>query len=47
MVTLQVKALLDLMARDDGVGAVCARTHPTGSGPLVWYQVRRRGVYDM
>nr|AHX26702.1 chitin synthase [Leucosolenia complicata] len=34
-----VKALLDLMTRDDGVGAVCARTHPAGSGPLVWYQV--------
>ncbi|XP_065196251.1 uncharacterized protein LOC135827718 isoform X2 [Sycon ciliatum] len=34
-----VKALLDMMSRDDGVGAVCARTHPTGSGPLVWYQV--------
>ncbi|XP_052786292.1 chitin synthase chs-1-like [Mya arenaria] len=34
-----VEALLDLMTRDNTVGAVCARTHPLGSGPLVWYQV--------
>ncbi|CAL1530473.1 unnamed protein product, partial [Lymnaea stagnalis] len=34
-----VKALLDLMSRDSSIGAVCARTHPMGSGPLVWYQV--------
>ncbi|XP_041356161.1 uncharacterized protein LOC121373551 [Gigantopelta aegis] len=34
-----VEALLDLMTRDSTVGAVCARTHPVGSGPLVWYQV--------
>ncbi|XP_046329410.2 uncharacterized protein LOC124113184 isoform X1 [Haliotis rufescens] len=34
-----VEALLDLMTRDRSVGAVCARTHPIGSGPLVWYQV--------
>ncbi|XP_067653543.1 chitin synthase chs-2-like isoform X2 [Haliotis asinina] len=34
-----VEALLDLMTRDRSVGAVCARTHPMGSGPLVWYQV--------
>ena len=34
-----VEALLDLMARDPTVGAVCARTHPLGVGPLVWYQV--------
>ncbi|XP_052786209.1 LOW QUALITY PROTEIN: uncharacterized protein LOC128221647 [Mya arenaria] len=34
-----VEALLDLMIRDNTVGAVCARTHPLGSGPLVWYQV--------
>lgn len=34
-----VEALLDLMTRDHSVGAVCARTHPLGSGPLVWYQV--------
>ena len=34
-----VAALLDFLARDDSVGAVCARTHPLGSGPLVWYQI--------
>ena len=34
-----VVALLDFLARDDGVGAVCARTHPLGSGPVVWYQI--------
>ena len=34
-----VATLLDFLARDDSVGAVCARTHPTGSGPLVWYQI--------
>ncbi|XP_029657956.2 chitin synthase chs-2-like isoform X2 [Octopus sinensis] len=33
-----VEALLDLMTRDESVGAVCARTHPLGSGPLIWYQ---------
>ncbi|XP_060075146.1 uncharacterized protein LOC132554839 [Ylistrum balloti] len=33
-----VEALLDLMTRDQSVGAVCARTHPIGFGPLVWYQ---------
>ena len=34
-----VVALLDILACDEGVGAVCARTHPLGSGPVVWYQV--------
>ena len=34
-----VVALLDILACDKGVGAVCARTHPLGSGPVVWYQV--------
>lgn len=34
-----VQALLDLMMRDSHVGAVCGRTHPLGSGPVVWYQV--------
>lgn len=33
-----VEALLDLMKRDTSVGAVCARTYPLGSGPVVWYQ---------
>lgn len=34
-----VAALIDLMSRDQLVGAVCARTHPLGSGPVVWYQL--------
>ena len=35
-----VEALMDLMTRDRTctVGAVCARTHPLGIGPIVWYQ---------
>ncbi|XP_053387016.1 chitin synthase-like isoform X2 [Mercenaria mercenaria] len=33
-----VEALLDFMTLDYSVGAVCARTHPLGSGPVVWYQ---------
>ena len=33
-----VMALMDRMSRDPRVGAVCGRTHPLGSGPLVWYQ---------
>ena len=33
-----VAALLDILARDEKAGAVCARTHPLGSGPVVWYQ---------
>ena len=31
--------LLDMLARDPQVGAVCSRTHPLGSGPLYWYQI--------
>eukprot|EP00794_Sanderia_malayensis_P016163 gene16163-17786_t len=34
-----VMALMDRMSRDPNVGAVCGRTHPMGSGPLVWYQI--------
>ena len=34
-----VTALLDILACDKGVGAVCARTHPLGKGPVVWYQI--------
>ncbi|XP_052809564.1 chitin synthase chs-2-like [Mya arenaria] len=34
-----VDSLLDMMKRDENVGAVCARTHPLGSGPIVWYQI--------
>ena len=37
--TNSVAALLDFLACDDSVGAVCTRTHPTGSGTLVWYQI--------
>ena len=33
-----VVALLDILARDGKAGAVCARTHPLGTGPVVWYQ---------
>ncbi len=31
--------LLDMLQSNPQVGAVCARTHPKGSGPLYWYQV--------
>ena len=31
--------LLDMLESNPMVGAVCARTHPLGSGPLYWYQV--------
>ena len=31
--------LLDMLVNNPNVGAVCARTHPVGSGPLYWYQV--------
>ena len=34
-----VLALLDILACDEEIGAVCARTHPWGNGPVVWYQV--------
>ena len=34
-----VVALLDILAKDAKVGAVCGRTHPLGSGPVVWYQI--------
>ena len=30
---------MDLMSSNPDVGAVCGRTHPLGSGPMVWYQV--------
>ena len=33
-----VDVLIDRLARDLRVGAVCGRTHTLGSGPLVWYQ---------
>ena len=31
--------LLDMLARDPQVGAVCSRTHPQGNGPMYWYQI--------
>ena len=34
-----VDALLDMLACNHQVGAVCARTHPKGSGPVYWYQI--------
>ena len=34
-----VDVLLDMFACNDQVGAVCARTHPKGSGPVYWYQI--------
>ncbi|KAK3599019.1 hypothetical protein CHS0354_012497 [Potamilus streckersoni] len=33
-----VKYLLDRMRNKKEVGATCGRIHPTGSGPVVWYQ---------
>ena len=30
--------LVDLLRKDPKVGAACGRIHPTGSGPMVWYQ---------
>ena len=31
--------LLDQLVSDDNVAAVCARTHPIGTGLLYWYQI--------
>ena len=31
--------LLDMLASNQQVGAVCARTHPKGFGPIYWYQI--------
>merc|ERR1712209_214300 len=33
-----VHLVLDRMKRNPDVGAVCGRIHPTGSGPMVWFQ---------
>ncbi|XP_061433834.1 chitin synthase chs-2-like [Lethenteron reissneri] len=30
--------LIDRLRRDPTVGAACGRIHPTGVGPLIWYQ---------
>jgi chitin synthase len=34
-----VEILLDLLSRDQQVGAACGRVRPLGSGPVVWYQI--------
>ena len=34
-----VESLIDQIVEDPQTGAVCARTHPMGSGPVVWYQI--------
>ena len=34
-----VEALIDQITEDPRIGAVCARTHPLGKGPVVWYQI--------
>ena len=34
-----VEELIDVLQRDELVGGVCGRTHPSGSGPIAWYQV--------
>ena len=36
---LSADVLLDMLASNDRVGAVCARTHPKGTGPIYWYQI--------
>ncbi|XP_021367706.1 uncharacterized protein LOC110459670 isoform X2 [Mizuhopecten yessoensis] len=33
-----VHLLIDKMKKNDRVGAVCGRIHPTGKGPVVWFQ---------
>ncbi|KAK3611781.1 hypothetical protein CHS0354_014132, partial [Potamilus streckersoni] len=33
-----VKYLMDRMKKYPNVGAACGRIHPTGNGPVVWYQ---------
>ncbi|CAH1803046.1 unnamed protein product [Owenia fusiformis] len=35
---LSVLLLVDLMKRNEKVGAACGRIHPIGAGPMVWYQ---------
>ncbi|XP_037075582.1 chitin synthase chs-2-like [Pollicipes pollicipes] len=34
-----VKLLVDLMKKNQNLGAACGRIHPVGSGPMVWYQL--------
>lgn len=31
--------LVDLMKKNNSLGAACGRIHPIGSGPMVWYQM--------
>ncbi|XP_031773547.1 chitin synthase chs-2-like isoform X1 [Apis florea] len=33
-----VKSLLDLMKKDQELGAACGRIHPIGKGPMIWFQ---------
>ncbi|XP_041375040.1 chitin synthase chs-2-like [Gigantopelta aegis] len=33
-----VQILVDSMKKNRNIGAACGRTHPVGSGPMVWYQ---------
>merc|ERR1719225_2423463 len=34
-----VSLLVDLMKKNNNLGAACGRIHPVGSGPMVWYQL--------
>lgn len=34
-----VTLLVDLMKKNDNLGAACGRIHPVGSGPMAWYQI--------
>ena len=33
-----VTKLLDVMIKNENIGAACGRIHPTGSGIIAWYQ---------
>ncbi|EEC06403.1 chitin synthase, putative [Ixodes scapularis] len=33
-----VRLLVDFMKKNKNLGAACGRTHPVGSGPMVWFQ---------
>ncbi|KAK7493301.1 hypothetical protein BaRGS_00015427, partial [Batillaria attramentaria] len=34
-----LRRLIQSIKSDDDIGATCGRIHPTGTGPMVWYQV--------
>ena len=34
-----VTLVVDLMKKDNCLGAACGRIHPVGNGPMVWYQL--------